>query len=53
MDKIITSDNKKDAEKEKRSVQDTMYALNKRIKETINTEDDLFIWKEKSIKRNY
>jgi hypothetical protein len=40
-------------EKNKRMVQDTMYALNKRVKEVINTDDDLFTWQERTIKRNY
>lgn len=52
MDKTLNS-NKKGTEKDKRSIQDTMYAVNKRIKDVINTEDDLFTWKERSIKRNY
>ncbi len=52
MDKTLNS-NKKGTEKDKRSVQDTLYAVNKRIKDVIHTEDDLFAWKEKSIKRNY
>lgn len=53
MDKILNSLNKKDAEKDKRMVQDTMYAVNKRIKNVVKTKDDLFTWKEKSIRRNY
>lgn len=53
MDKTLNGLNKKDIVKDKRMVQDTMYAVNKRIREVINTEDDLFSWKEKSIKRNY
>ncbi len=36
-----------------RAVQDTMYAINNRIKEVLNTEDDLFTWQNKSIKRNF
>lgn len=39
--------------KDKRTIQDAMYAINKRIKEVISTGDNLFTWKEKSIKRNY
>ena len=39
--------------KNKRTVQDTMYAVNDRVKETIKTDESLFTWKEKSIKRNY
>lgn len=42
-----------DPTKDKRAIQDTMYALNKRIKRVINTSDNLFTWQEKSIKRNY
>ena len=30
-----------------RVVYDTMDALNKRIKEVVNTDDELFIWQEK------
>ncbi len=36
-----------------RTVYDTVNALNKRIKECLKTDDDLFIWKEKTIRRNY
>ncbi|PWB38378.1 MAG: hypothetical protein C3F02_04385 [Parcubacteria group bacterium] len=36
-----------------RIVYDAMDALNKRIKEIINTNDNLFTWQEKTIKRNY
>lgn len=53
MDKINEFNNKEGANKEKRSVQDTMYALNNRVKEVFNTNNNLFTWKNKSIKRNY
>lgn len=53
MDKVLNSTSKKDSQKDKRMVQDAMYAVNNRIKEVINTDDDLFTWKEKSIRRNY
>jgi len=36
-----------------RLVYDAMEALNKRVKHTINTDDDLFTWQEKTAKRNY
>lgn len=36
----------------KRTVQDTMYAINNRVKKDLNTEDNLFTWKNKSVKRN-
>lgn len=36
-----------------RLVYDTMRALNKRIKRTINTDDNFFTWQEKTVKRNY
>ncbi|MBI3045963.1 MAG: hypothetical protein HYY86_00250 [Candidatus Harrisonbacteria bacterium] len=39
--------------KYKRTVQDTMYALNNRIKEVINTKDTLFTWENRTIKRNF
>lgn len=39
--------------KNKRTVQDTMYAINNRIKADFNTSDNLFSWKNKSIKRNF
>ena len=39
--------------KYRRTVQDTMYALNKRVKEIINTDDALFTWENRTIKRNY
>jgi len=42
-----------DEDKNKRSVLDTMYAVNNRVKEIFNTDDKLFTWKEKSITRNY
>lgn len=42
-----------DHSKNKRAVQDTMYAVNNRIKEILPTDDDLFTWKEKSVVRNY
>ena len=53
MDKVLNSVDKKDSERDKRMVQDTMYAVNNRIKEVANTDEDLFTWKEKSIRRNY
>jgi len=53
MDKVLNSVTTKDSRRDKRMVQDTMYAINKRIKEIINTDDELFSWKEKSITRNY
>lgn len=36
-----------------RVVQDAMYAVNRRIKETVNTEDDLFSWGRKTLQRNF
>jgi hypothetical protein len=36
-----------------RLVYDAMEALNKRVKELTGTEDNLFGWQEKTIKRNY
>ena len=39
--------------KYRRTVQDTMYALNNRVKEVINTDDALFTWENRTIKRNY
>jgi len=36
-----------------RLVYDTMRAVNERIKEVINTNDNLFTWQEKTLKRNY
>lgn len=36
-----------------RLVYDTMRAVNERIKEIINTDDNLFTWQEKTLKRNY
>ncbi len=41
----------KSVEKNMRMVRDTMYAVNNRIKATVNTEGDLFKWENKSIKR--
>lgn len=53
MSGILEKLDKKDTGKHKRSVQDAMYAVNKRIKEIVGTDDELFTWKNKSIKRNY
>lgn len=36
-----------------RIVYDTMRAINQRVKDVLNTNDDLFTWQEKTIKRNY
>jgi hypothetical protein len=36
-----------------RTVQDTMYAINNRIKAVLNTENELFSWQNKCIKRNF
>ncbi len=36
-----------------RTVQDTLYALNTRIKKVVNTDDNLFTWENRSIKRNF
>ena len=36
-----------------RIIYDVLTNLNKRIKETINTNDDLFVWQEKTVKRQY
>ena len=43
----------RDDSKDMRSIQDTMYALNKRVKDVFNTQDSLFSWKNKSVVRNY
>lgn len=42
-----------DIEKKKRTVRDTMYALNERIRTVLNSEDNLFDWKNKTIRRLY
>lgn len=39
--------------KNKRTVQDTMYAINNRVKSSFNTKDNLFSWTNKSVKRNF
>lgn len=36
-----------------RSVQDAVYAVNTRVRETFHTEDDLFSWQSKSVIRNF
>ncbi|MDD4178861.1 MAG: hypothetical protein PHH14_02270 [Candidatus Margulisbacteria bacterium] len=36
-----------------RTVYDAMEAINKRIKNKINTDDNLFSWQEKTVKRNF
>jgi hypothetical protein len=38
---------------DKRTVQDTMYAVNNRIKDTFHTDDSLFTWEQLTIKRNF
>lgn len=41
----------RDEKKNLRTVQDTMYAVNNRVMEVIGTEDALFEWDNKSVKR--
>lgn len=36
-----------------RLVYDAMMAVNKRVKQTFNTKNNLFTWQEKTLKRNY
>ncbi len=43
----------KPTEKNERKVRDAMYAVNNRIKREANTEDSLFEFKKKSLKRNF
>lgn len=38
---------------DRKSVQDTMYAVNDRVKEILHTKDDLFSWKSNTITRNF
>lgn len=45
--------NAKDVEKQKRTVYDTMKAINDRVCEGIRTEDKLFVWDEKTVKRAF
>ncbi|OGZ64807.1 MAG: hypothetical protein A3A98_02220 [Candidatus Staskawiczbacteria bacterium RIFCSPLOWO2_01_FULL_40_39] len=52
----MTDDKEPDSDKKtknKRMVYDTMEALNTRIKEILNTDDDFFTFKERTITRNY
>jgi hypothetical protein len=42
-----------EAKKDKRTVIDTMYAINKRVAEVFNTEDQLFSWSEKTVTRMF
>lgn len=49
MDKL----NPTDTAQNKRMVQDTMYAINTRIKAVLPTTDDLFMWREKTITRQF
>lgn len=50
----LTDEAKSDSKnKDKRAIQDAVYAINDRIKDVFNTNDKLFTWKEKSIARNY
>jgi len=46
-------DNKKQMQRNKRTVQDTMYRVNNRIKEDLDINDNLFVWDEKTVKRLY
>jgi hypothetical protein len=39
--------------KDMRMIQDTSYAINRRIKKCVNTADDLFSWGRKTITRNF
>ncbi len=43
----------RNTEKDRRSVQDTMYAINDRVREKYNTEEELFTWKSNTIARNF
>lgn len=38
---------------DRKSVQDTMYAVNARVKEILHTKDELFAWKSNTITRNF
>lgn len=49
----MTHKEPEETEQNLRTVRDTMYRVNKRIKEVINTEDELFKWRNKSITRQY
>jgi hypothetical protein len=51
----ITGDEnlKDDYEKNKRVIYDTQRAVNARLKKDLGTDDDLFTWKDKTLKRNY
>jgi len=49
----MTGGDFENSEKDKRIVQDTMYRINKRIKKFCHTDNDLFTWKIKTVKRNY
>ncbi len=52
--KEMTGDIDEIADKtKKRSVQDTMYAVNNRVKKEANTDDALMSWRGKSIARNF
>jgi len=48
----MNGEDPKDKEKW-RTVYDAMQALNKRIKDGVNADDDLFTWQEKTVKRNF
>lgn len=49
--KQMTDTESNNQNKDKRTVQDTMYAINNRIKKVANTDEDLFEWNSKSVKR--
>jgi len=42
-----------DLKKHKRPIQDTMYAVNQRVKKNLNTDDNLFSWEKNTIRRNF
>ncbi len=49
----MTSTQPKDEKANERTVHDTMYLVNDRIRKEVGTNNDLFSWKNKSIKRNF
>jgi len=49
----VSGDLEDSSKKEKKSTQDTMYRVNKRVREDFSTKDSLFTMEKHNIKRNY
>ena len=50
---VSTTTKGEEVEKQKKSVKDAVRAINARVKEVCNTENDLLLWETKCVKRLY